>query len=262
MRKRITRYFLGFSMVGAIAAVGFFFKSRFLSRTLEKRTSDEVLFHVNTSEKVIALTIDDGPHESITAEILDTLAAFRVKATFFVIGNRIAGNEDQLKRMVAEGHELGNHLMYDKRSIDLSSEEFAAQLKQVDRLLRPYGRIHWFRPGSGWYNQEMLEQIRPYGYRCVVGSLYPYDAQVSSVEFVSNYILGNAQPGSIIILHDGEEDRRKTVTVLQRILPPLLLRGYRFVTLSELVLIGSNGEVQGEGAPLPDTGGGGRDGAL
>ncbi|MCB0034770.1 MAG: hypothetical protein KDE51_12145, partial [Anaerolineales bacterium] len=92
--------------------------------------------------------------------------------------------------------------------------------------------------------------------------LYPYDAQISSMEFVSNYILGNAQPGSIIILHDGEEERRKTVTVLQRILPPLLLRGYRFVTLSELVSIGSNGEFYGEGTPLSDTGRSGRNGAL
>lgn len=235
MRRRIIRYVLGFSLAGTFAAVGFFFKSRFFSRTLERRTSDEVLFHVDTKEKIIALTIDDGPHETLTDEILDLLAQFGVKATFFIIGSRIAGNEAQMARIVGEGHELGNHLMYDRRSINLSPEEFASQLAEAHKLIGRFAEIRWFRPGSGWYNQRMLDQIRPYGYRCVVGSLYPYDAQTSSVEFVTGYILGNVQPGSIVILHDGETERRKTVTVLRRVLPLILARGYQFVTLSQLV---------------------------
>ena len=79
--RRVTKSLLALTGLGGAAAVGFFFKSRFFSRLLEKRTSDEVLFHGNTREKVIALTIDDGPHALLTADILDVLAAYAVPAT-------------------------------------------------------------------------------------------------------------------------------------------------------------------------------------
>ena len=229
------RWLMASAVAGTAAAVGFFFKARFFSRTLERTTSDEVLFHVETTEKRIALTIDDGPHPTLTKAILDVLAEYGVPATFFVIGGRIPGNELLLRRLVAEGHELGNHLMTDMPSVRLSADEFARQLALTHHRLRQFGPVPWFRPGSGWYNQRMLEQLRPYGYRCVVGSVYPYDAQFSSTEFATNYILGNTQPGSIIILHDGSDERYTTVTVLRRIIPALASRGYRFVTLSALV---------------------------
>jgi peptidoglycan-N-acetylglucosamine deacetylase len=233
--KRHTFWLTTSAAFGTLAAVGFFFKSRVFSHTIERTTSDEVLFHVATDQKIIALTIDDGPHPTLTNDILDVLADYGVRATFFVIGGRVAGNEAILRRLVAEGHELGNHLMTDLPSVRLSAEEFDRQLAHTHHLLRPFGPVRWFRPGSGWYNQRMLDQIRPYNYRCVVGSLYPYDAQLSSTEFVTNYILGNAQRGAIIILHDGTAERQKTVAVLRRIVPALASRGYRFVTLSELV---------------------------
>lgn len=241
-RKKITRRLLiitGFST----AVLGFFFKSRFLSRLLEQQTSDDVLFHINTSQKLIALTIDDGPHPTLTEEILDVLAQYEVPATFFIIGDRVAGNEQHLMRIVAEGHELGNHLMTDDRSIALSIDDFKWQLAEAHALISPFGPINWFRPGSGWYSRAMLEAIKPYNYRCVVGSVYPYDAQIRSKEFATGYILSNVQPGSIIILHDGAEDRVITLDVLHRIIPALLNRGYRFVTLSDLAETAEPGPV-------------------
>lgn len=218
----------------ATAVVGFFFKSRFLSRVIEQRTSDEVLFHGNTHEKIVALTIDDGPHEALTPQILDKLAGFGIPATFFIIGEHVSGNEKLLQRIVNEGHELGNHLMDDTRSITLDADEFSQQLAETHALISQFGPVRWFRPGSGWYNERMLAQIRPYGYRCVVGFVYPYDAQIHSVEFASSYILANVQPGSIIILHDGTAEREATPDIINRIVPALHKRGYRFVSLREM----------------------------
>lgn len=221
--------------LSALATVGFFFKSRLFSRLVEQQTSDEVLFHADTREKVIALTIDDGPHAELTPEILDALAELQVPATFFIIGSQVPGNEAVMARIVAAGHELGNHLMSDRRSITLDPNEFERQLAESHALIAPFGPVRWFRPGSGFYNTRMLEQIRPYNYRCVVGSVYPYDAQLHSVEFATGYILGNSQAGSIIVLHDGDCERQGTVEILRRIVPALQKRGYRFATLSELV---------------------------
>jgi peptidoglycan-N-acetylglucosamine deacetylase len=230
--------FLLLSGLSAVAAVGFFFKARLFSRLVEQQTSDEVLFRAHTHDKVIALTIDDGPHAELTPAILDVLAEQAVPATFFIIGGQVSGNEEVMRRMVAEGHELGNHLMSDQRSITLDEAEFARQLAETHALIAPFGPVRWFRPGSGFYNARMLEQIRPYHYHCVVGSIYPYDAQFHSVEFATSYILGNVQPGSIIVLHDGDCERQGTVEILRRIIPALRKRGYNFATLSALAEIG------------------------
>lgn len=232
--RRVRNGLLVMAGLSALASVTFFFKSRLFSRLIEQNTSDEVLFHAHTREKVIALTIDDGPHTELTPQILDVLAEHGVLATFFIIGSRVPGNEALLKRIVAEGHELGNHLMSDRRSITLSAEEFERQLAAAHALIAPFGPVRWFRPGSGWYSTRMLAQIRPYNYRCVVGSIYPYDAQFQAVEFAAGYILGNVQPGAIIVLHDGGSDRQGTVAILRRILPALQKRGYRFATLTDL----------------------------
>lgn len=232
--RPIVKRFLFLTGLGTVAAVGFFLKARFFSRLLEQSTSDEVLFHVDTAQKVVALTIDDAPHSQLTAEILDVLAEYAVPATFFIIGDQVPGNEDLMCRIGEEEHELGNHLMSDERSILLNPAEFDRQLAAAHALIAPFGPVRWFRPGSGFYNERMLAQIRPYGYRCVLGSIYPYDAHLRSVEFASGYILSNIQPGAIIILHDGGPEREATPEILRRIIPALRRRGYRFATLSEL----------------------------
>lgn len=239
--RRTRNVFLFLAGLGGFTAVSLFFMSRLFSRQLERRTSDEVLFHADTREKVLALTIDDGPHAELTPEILDVLAELDVPAAFFIIGGQVAGNEAVLRRIVREGHELGNHLMDDRRSISLDADEFARQLAETHALIAPFGPVRWFRPGSGFYNARMLEQIRPYRYRCVVGSIYPYDAQFHSVEFATGYILGNVQPGAIIVLHDGDCERQGTVEILRRIVPALQKRGYRFVTLTALDRIAAQG---------------------
>ncbi len=234
MSRLIKRLLVVLGVMGSATAVAFFFWPLLFSRLLEQSTSDEVLFHVDIAEKVIALTIDDGPHAQLTPQILEVLAEHRVPATFFLIGSQVPGNEALLRRMVREGHELGNHLMTDERSVALEPAELAWQLATTHELLSEFAPVRWFRPGSGFYTKKMLAQIRPYHYRVVIGSIYPYDAHVHSVEFASTYILSNAQPGGIIILHDGGPERDATPEILRRIIPALKQRGYRFVTLTEL----------------------------
>ena len=209
-------------------------RPRMLVRRLAQ-SSPDVLFSVDTTERMAALTIDDGPHAVLTPMILDTLAEHDVHATFFLLGERIPGNEAIVQRIIDEGHELGNHTMIDAPSIRFSEEEFASQLTQAHDLLAPFADVRWFRPGSGWYNQRLLRQVKELDYRCVVGSVYPYDAQLRFAPILSTYVLANTFPGSIIALHDGSWERRRTVDVLRQTLPRLQRRGYRIVTLSELV---------------------------
>lgn len=203
-------------------------------RWLAKRWPD-VLFYVNAQEPLVALTIDDAPHPMLTPAILDVLAEHDAHATFFVIGEQVPGNERVLRRIIEEGHELGNHLMSDSPSVRLSAEEFERQLLRTHQLLGPFGSVRWFRPGSGWYNRRMIDQLQHHGYRCALGSAYAYDCHIRSAWYVSRHILLNTRPGSVIILHDGCESRHRTVAVLRRLLPALQQRGYKAVTLSQLV---------------------------
>jgi peptidoglycan/xylan/chitin deacetylase (PgdA/CDA1 family) len=202
-------------------------------RWLSRRFPD-VLFHQPQAGPMIALSFDDSPHQTLTPRILDLLAAHDARATFFMIGEHIPGNEAVIRRLVAEGHELGNHMMADSSSRALPPEEFERQLRQVHDLLVPFGPVRWFRPGHAWFNRRMLEQVQRHGYRCGMASVYALEFLPVSAAYAARHILRNIRPGGVIVLHDGKPDRVRTVNVLRRILPELRRRGYRMVTLSEL----------------------------
>ncbi len=190
------------------------------------------LYQMEVSAPLVALTIDDGPDPVTTPLILEELARHRAQATFFLITDRIAGNETIVHEIVRGGHELGNHLTRDEPSIGLPLAEFEASLLRAHGVLAVYGTVGWVRPGSGWYSRPMIEVIGRHGYRCALGSVYPYDTSVPWPGFASGYILRNLRPGAIVILHDGGTRGWRTIQVLRAILPELARRGYRVVTLS------------------------------
>ncbi|NUQ38785.1 MAG: polysaccharide deacetylase family protein [Caldilineales bacterium] len=227
------RYIVPAASAAALAA-GMLANQRKWVRRLAAHAGD-VLYYVDTPAPMVALTIDDSPHPRLTPHIVQMLAAHQATATFFILGAQVPHNEGLLADIVARGHELGNHLMTDDPSIRLQPAEFAQQLRRTHELLLPYGPSRWFRPGSGWYNRRMLRQAAALGYRCVLGSIYPYDAQLHHPPLLSAYVLNNVFPGGIITLHDGDWRRRQTLTVLEKVLPELRQRGYQVVSLSTLV---------------------------
>jgi peptidoglycan/xylan/chitin deacetylase (PgdA/CDA1 family) len=196
----------------------------------------QVLYSVDTAHRALALTIDDGPDRRTTPLILEVLRRYEARATFFIITGHMPGNEALLRRMLAEGHELGNHLTRDEPSSRLSPQAFEKELCTAHAVLSAYGsRVAWCRPGSGWVNAPMLVTLQKHGYRCALGSVYPLDAQLPCPWFASLVVRWAARPGAIIILHDGGPRGRRTAKTLARVLPVLTSRGYRAVTLSELV---------------------------
>lgn len=199
------------------------------------RRSPDVVYFVGTEEPVVALTIDDGPDPAATPKILDVLGRHDAHATFFLLASRVPGNEELVRRTVEEGHEIANHLVADEPSILLGDSEFERQLLEADSVLSDFAEVRWFRPGSGWYNDEMLSTLRRHGYQCALGSVYPFDPQVPSSWFATRYVLWNVRPGSIIVLHDYGARGDRTAKALTTILPELNRRGWRVVTLSELL---------------------------
>jgi peptidoglycan/xylan/chitin deacetylase (PgdA/CDA1 family) len=208
-------------------------RPRWLVERLAERSPDVVYF-VDTQRPMVALTIDDGPDSAATPLILDILKRHNAHATFFIITEKVPGNERLLQRMVAEGHEVGNHLTRDEPSIRLPSDAFEAELLTAHRELLRFAEPRWFRPGGGWFNDRMLSTARRHGYRCALGSVYPFDATIPSARFAAWYVLANARRGSVIVLHDGGARGRRTAAALERILPELDRRGLEAGTLSIL----------------------------
>jgi peptidoglycan-N-acetylglucosamine deacetylase len=193
------------------------------------------LYRVSTEAPLVALTIDDGPDPRTTPLILAELGRHGAHATFFLIGERVNGQKSLVRRLVAEGHELGNHFMRDRPSIRLSARAFETDLLQADQAIAGYGPVKWARPGSGWYSRVMLEVLRRHGYSCALGSVYPFDAAIPSTTIATRFVLRHARPGAVIVLHDGGPRGERTARTLQTVLPELRRRGYRVVSLSELV---------------------------
>ena len=205
---------------------------------LVARRSRGCLYSVAARERAVALTLDDGPDPVHTPEILGLLRTHGARATFFLISGRVPGNERLVEAVVADGNEIGNHLTRDEPSYRLTIDEFSSAIREADAVLGRYGTVRWLRPASGWYTPAMVAAIEQEGYRCALGSVYPYDAQLSSAALSAAYIMTNVRPGSVIILHEGGDRGGRTVDVLRRVLPALKERGYRVVSLSELAGVG------------------------
>lgn len=211
-----------------------FFQPHFFLRWLTRNTP-EVLFFVETKERAMALTIDDGPHPQSTPQLLDLLAEHGIKATFFLISERVASNEAIVERIINEGHEIGNHNTKDQPSVRLADHDFAQQLDVSHSILSKFGPVEVYRPGSGWYNRNILKRIRHYNYLGIIGSIYPYDPHIPFTGFSIFHILVNSAPGSIIVLHDGETRGQRTLATLRQVIPKLQKRGYKLCTVSELL---------------------------
>ncbi|KAF1997529.1 carbohydrate esterase family 4 protein [Amniculicola lignicola CBS 123094] len=211
----------------------------------------KVLFQVVTKDKLIALTIDDGPSD-YTREILQILQDNDAHATWFVIGGQIPGKEGVLKELVEAGMELGNHAMHDEPSRSLADDELSKQIVDVEGMIhQAYDDADisasypakFFRPGSGFFSQRMLQLLEKLDYRLVLGSIYPHDPQVPYAWINARHILSMLRPGGIVVCHDR---RSWTVPMLKKVVPEIRRRGYRIVTVGRLLEAATSPDLAGK----------------
>jgi peptidoglycan/xylan/chitin deacetylase (PgdA/CDA1 family) len=188
-----------------------------------------------TDEPVVGLTFDDGPHPELTGASLEVLARHDARATFFLIGDRVVGNEGVVRRIVDEGHEVGDHLMHDEPSIRLSRSRFRDDLTEARDLLAPYQEVSWWRPGSGWTTRTMVREAHALGMRCVLGTVAVADGPPPEPgSWREQRLLAQISGGAVVVLHEGTSARSDVIDTTDWLLTRLAERGLRSVTLTEL----------------------------
>ncbi len=206
-------------------------------------TKNHIVKSVNTPQKKVALTFDDGPHAKTTAQILAVLKKKKVPATFFVLGENAKRFPQLLAQEVADGHEIGNH-SYDHNHLNhLTNGKISKEITDTEKVIVTVApRPVLFRPPGGLYNAEVLKAAQTAGYTTVLWTIDPRDWAHPPAANIVNNVLVNVKPGCIILLHDGLYPL-STPEAIGTIIDNLRQQGYEFVTVSDLLRAGEQSGV-------------------
>ncbi|UYZ21197.1 polysaccharide deacetylase family protein [Mesobacillus jeotgali] len=189
---------------------------------------------VETEEKVVALTFDDGPTHQV-ADILPILEKYDAKATFFLIGNEIEKNPEAAQMIARAGHQIGNHTYSHNRMVLKSSSFIKKEIEKTNTLILEAGyegEID-FRPPNGKKLLALPYYLDQQSIDTITWNLEPDTYYTKSSEKI-NYINNNVKPGSIILLHPMYDETGEELKTLEGILETLSEEGYRFITVNEL----------------------------
>lgn len=195
------------------------------------------LWKVNTHEKKLYLTFDDGPIPEVTPFMLDELKKWNAKATFFCIGKNMAANPGIYRRIIEEGHSTGNHTYDHLNGWNTSDEEYFENIDKCEQMLlnslrtSDFGLPTLFRPPYGKLKPSQYSKLKS-KYRIVMWDVLSYDFDLTlSREKVLDNVLKNADPGSIIVMHDSLKAKPKVEYALPLILEHFTALGYTFEKL-------------------------------
>jgi peptidoglycan-N-acetylglucosamine deacetylase len=183
----------------------------------------------------VAMTFDDGPHGTNTPRLLEMLKQRGIKATFFCVGQCVAEFPEIARRIVDEGHEIANHSWSHPQLSAMSEASVRDQLEKTHQAIKQATGVapKMFRPPYGAFTQRQRNWANAvYGYKIVLWDVDPLDWKIRSSSHVESEILKQTVPGSIILSHD---IHKSTVDAMPATLDALLAKGYKFVTVSELL---------------------------
>jgi len=238
--QRIRRLFvLLSSLTLGLALLAFVLYEIERSRTYQ--VFGEIVPRVNTNVKAVALTFDDGPSSPQTDQILATLAHERVKATFFLIGSEMEQNRDSTRHIAEAGHEIGNHTYRHQRMVLKPMSFYRSEIEKTDALIRDSGYT-----GPIYFRAPATDKLfgLTYYLRRTHRTTVTWDVEPDSFPEVSQdsnrivqYVLANARPGSIILLHVMYGGRSTSMDAVPGIIDGLRAKGYEFKTVSELIAL-------------------------
>ncbi len=182
-----------------------------------------------SEEKTVALTFDDGIHPEHTSRVLDILKKHDLRATFFLIGSRAELYPDIVRRMIAEGHQIGNHTYSHKSYFPiLSPKKINEELDKTDQVLTAITgkRVIYFRPPFGVTNPTLAKVVKRRNYQTIGWSIRSLDTMEDPIDVTVKRIMDKLHPGAVILLHD---DRKNAPELLDELLKRMIEQNYRIV---------------------------------
>ncbi len=211
----------------------------YISKAREFQFFWEIISHIETDKKVIALTFDDGPTKEYTEKVLKILDENKLKATFYLVWKDLKNNPDETKKIVEAGHEIWNHSFSHSRMVLKSSAFVKREIENTNALIRKswYKWDIHFRPPY-WKKLFILPwYLKQNNIKTVTWDVEPetYLSSWISAEEIAKNVIFEAQPGSIILLHIMFKSREETRKSISLIVAGLRKKWYKFVTVSELL---------------------------
>ena len=205
---------------------------------LETGATDKIIYKsVSASDKVVALSFDDGPHKTQTDAVLDVLKKHNIKATFFVIGKNARENPEVLRRIADEGHEIGHHTyshsLKKKVSEKVIEEEITKNEETILELCELQTRL--LRPPGGRVDSNLLKIAERLDYKIILWDVDTRDWAHTPTDRIVDNVLKNTQNGSIILFHDYVFGNSDTAIALDTVITELTKKGFNFVTVGELI---------------------------
>jgi len=222
-KRKLCKVFLIMILCGLLA-----FSYMNNNKSKETVSNTSIMYY----ENVVAITFDDGPRRSTTVRLLDGLKELDVKATFFVMGKNIIGNEDIIKRMYDEGHLIGNHTYSHIELSEVSHDTAIQEIESTNNLIYDITGYmpKYIRPPFGSYSDKLQLEINM---TPVMWSVDPNDWNTTDVTAVVNSVVKKVKSGDIILLHDFYDS---SVTAALEIIAQLKAKGYIFVTADQIML--------------------------
>ena len=199
---------------------------------------DEVVYHSRPNDRMeIALSFDDGPHPRLTPRILDILEEYGIRATFFMVGETVGYYPAAAHAVAEAGHEIANHTFSHRRFGHMGAEDLRREITACEEALASVTDtpIRLIRPPEGEMNEAVRQVAGELDYRIILWDVDTRDWAHTPPETIAKHILDTVRPGDIILMHDFIGYDSPTPEALRRVIPALLERGYRFVTVGELV---------------------------
>ena len=187
-----------------------------------------VVWRMNPSSKVVYLTFDDGPIPDCTPQVLDILAQYGVKATFFMVGENVERYPQLLKRVRAEGHAVGNHTYHHLKGYKTCTHTYLQDAREANSLLQ----THLFRPPHGRMKYSQKKALREEGYTIYLWDVLTHDYNPRySVEKMFAVVKRYTRNGSIIVMHDSLKSKDRMLVLLPQLIEWLHAEGYECQTL-------------------------------
>ncbi len=207
------------------------------------------VWNINTNNKELYLTFDDGPTPEVTDWVLQTLNEYNAKATFFCIGKNVESNPEIFQRIIDFGHFVGNHTYDHLKGWKTKAKEYIGNIELTDSVMmfqiqnskslyqNDFSTLKLFRPPYGKFKNKQRKQLLELGYRIILWDVLSYDWDKSITEDTClNNVISTAKEGSIIVFHDSVKASQNLKYVLPKVLKHYSEKGFEFKSLNENII--------------------------